>query len=65
LTPDEEFILGMLPQCHRVALAALAGHGFKFAPVLGGILADVLLGNPPGFDIDMFSLNRFEETKPV
>jgi sarcosine oxidase len=64
-TPDGEFALGMLPQHHRVALAALAGHGFKFAPVLGEILADVLLGNPPEFDIDMFSLNRFEEMKPV
>jgi len=64
-TPDGEFVLGMLPQSRRVALAALAGHGFKFAPVLGEILADVLLGNPPEFNIDMFTLNRFEETKPV
>jgi sarcosine oxidase len=64
-TPDGEFFLGMLPQNHRVALAALAGHGFKFAPVLGEILANVLMGNPPEFNIDMFALNRFEETKPA
>ncbi len=57
-TPDGEFMLGMLPQHDRVALAALAGHGFKFAPVLGEILADVLMDKQPGFDIDIFSLNR-------
>ena len=64
-TPDGEFILGMLPQHDRVALAALAGHGFKFAPVLGEILADVFMGKQPGFDIDMFSLRRFNELDPL
>jgi len=44
---------------------ALAGHGFKFAPVLGEILADVLLGKQPEFDMDMFSMNRFCKTTPV
>ncbi len=64
-TPDGDFILGLLPQHERVALAALAGHGFKFAPVLGDILADVLLGNQPEFDIDMFSMNRFRKSTPA
>jgi sarcosine oxidase len=64
-TPDDDFILGLLPQHERVALAALAGHGFKFAPVLGEILADVLVGNQPEFDIELFSMNRFRKKTPV
>lgn len=59
LTPDGDFILGPLPETDRVFTVALAGHGFKFAPVLGEILADVLQGKPPEWSIDRFSLGRF------
>ena len=59
LTPDGHFILGEPDGCSRVAAAALAGHGFKFAPVLGEILADMLLGQTPAFDTAMFSPGRF------
>lgn len=34
-TPDGEFVLGPIPDHRNVFTAALAGHGFKFAPVLG------------------------------
>ena len=59
LTPDGEFCLGALPDHDSVFIAALAGHGFKFAPVLGGILADMLEGTPPAYDLTMFSPSRF------
>ena len=59
LTPDGHFILGKPHGYKRVAAAALAGHGFKFAPVLGEILADMLQGQPPAFDTAMFSPGRF------
>ncbi len=59
LTPDKDFILGPVPGSDRVFTAALAGHGFKFAPVLGEMLADQLLGRPPAFDTAMFSPARF------
>jgi glycine/D-amino acid oxidase-like deaminating enzyme len=39
---------------------ALAGHGFKFAPVLGEILADLMADIPPAFDLELFSPDRFE-----
>ncbi len=35
------------------------GHGFKFAPVLGEILADMIEGNAPAYDVTMFSPSRF------
>jgi sarcosine oxidase len=53
LTPDDHFLLGPLPENENVLAVALAGHGFKFAPVLGEILADLLDGrmsfDRPGF----------------
>ncbi len=59
MTPDSEFALGPLPSHSNVFIAALAGHGFKFAPVLGELLADMALGNSPAFDLSMFAINRF------
>ena len=59
LTPDGEFSLGALPDHENVFIAALAGHGFKFAPVLGEVLADMLVGNTPAYDVSMFSPSRF------
>lgn len=59
LTPDGEFALGPLPGYANVFTAALAGHGFKFAPVLGEVLADMLEGRTPPFDVEKFSLRRF------
>jgi glycine/D-amino acid oxidase-like deaminating enzyme len=38
---------------------ALAGHGFKFAPVLGELLANLLLDLPSSIDTGMFSPDRF------
>ena len=59
LTPDGEFSLGALPDHDNVFIAALAGHGFKFAPVLGEILADMLEENAPAYDVTRFSPSRF------
>jgi sarcosine oxidase len=60
MTPDGHFYLGRRPGSSHVFGVALAGHGFKFAPVLGEILADLLLDMPPMTAIDMFSPQRFE-----
>ncbi len=44
LTPDEHFIVDRLPGHDGVALAAgFSGHGFKFAPLIGEILADLVI----------------------
>jgi sarcosine oxidase len=62
-TPDGEFALGPIPDHRNVFTAALAGHGFKFAPVLGEILADMTMECSPVFDVSMFSINRFANAK--
>jgi sarcosine oxidase len=60
-SPDEHFILDLHPESPRVAIAAgFSGHGFKFAPVIGEILADLTLeGGCARWDLGLFRLGRF------
>jgi sarcosine oxidase len=59
MTPDGHFYLGRKPGSNRIFGVALAGHGFKFAPVRGEILADLMIDRQPAIDIKLFSPNRF------
>jgi sarcosine oxidase len=46
---DQEFIVDRDPGRERVVFAsACAGHGFKFAPAIGELLADLACGEPGG-----------------
>ena len=59
-TPDEHFILDFHPKFPQVLIASpCSGHGFKFAPVVGEIAANLLTGEPTGFDLHLFKLSRF------
>lgn len=58
-TPDENFVVGPHPELSRVILAAgFSGHGFKLAPVIGEILADLALEGRTAHDISFFSPTR-------
>ena len=59
-SPDEHFVIGTLPGCTRVIVAAgFSGHGFKFASVVGEIMADLALeGSSQRFDLSMFDLEH-------
>jgi sarcosine oxidase len=60
LTPDRHFILDRHPEHSQVAVAVgFSGHGFKFAPVVGEILADLLTVGQTRHPIGMFSMKRF------
>ena len=60
MTPDENFIIDSHPQHPAVTLVAgLSGHGFKFAVVLGEVLADLSLTGRSRFDLSLFSIGRF------
>jgi sarcosine oxidase len=60
LTPDRHFVIDRHPNHANVAIAAgFSGHGFKFAPVIGEILADLALSGVTDQSIEMFSLKRF------
>ena len=59
-TPDGHFLLDRCPAAPNVWLmSACSGHGFKFASVLGEIMADLLEGGEPAFDISPFRYGRF------
>lgn len=55
-TPDTDFILDR--QGRVVLGAGTSGHGFKFGPLLGEILADLATGNPPRFETGRFGSRR-------
>ena len=60
LTPDEHFVVGPHPDEPRVVLAAgFSGHGFKFTPVLGEVLADLALAGSTSYDLSTFDPRRF------
>jgi sarcosine oxidase len=43
-TPTSGFLLSLLPHDHRIAIgAACSGHAFKFAPLTGRILSELVL----------------------
>ena len=60
LTPDRHFLIDRHPDHPQVVIAAgFSGHGFKFAPVVGEILADLVETGCTRWPIDMFRLARF------
>jgi sarcosine oxidase len=62
-TPDGHFILGPHPRHPTVLLASpCSGHGFKFAPALGELLADLAQDVPLGPFGAFFAADRFGAT---
>ena len=60
MTPDGDFLIDRLPGAENVVVASpCSGHGFKFAPVIGEILADLATAGTTRHDIARFSLARF------
>ncbi len=61
VAPDDDFVLGMHPgSSGRVVLAlGFSGHGFKFVPVIGEIVADLIIDGDTRHDIGFLSPARF------
>jgi sarcosine oxidase len=60
LTPERDFVVDRLPDHPGIVLALGAGHGFKFASVLGRILAELAIdgSTPSAADIEAFRVDR-------
>jgi sarcosine oxidase len=59
-TPDRDFVIDFHPEDARIVLiSACSGHGFKFAPVVGDIAADLVCDGQTSRDISRFSIARF------
>jgi sarcosine oxidase len=60
-TPDEDFILDVHPDHERVVVGAgFSGHGFKFASVVGEVLADLAEDATTAHPVERFELGRFD-----
>jgi len=60
MTPDGHFIIDLHPHHTNVVVACgFSGHGFKFASLVGEILADLALDGRTTHDISLFSAARF------
>jgi sarcosine oxidase len=60
LTPDGHFVVDRHPDHPRLVLCGgFSGHGFKFAPVIGEIGADLALEEETRHEIEFLSLRRF------
>ena len=58
-TPDENFLLARHPQHPQVTVAAgFSGHGFKFVPVIGEIIADLVMQGTTELPIELFAPRR-------
>lgn len=60
-TPDLHFIIDFHPDHPNVVIAGgFSGHGFKFAPVVGESVAQLLSGEATDTVLSMFRLERFQ-----
>ena len=60
MTPDRDFIIDRMTDAPNIIVASpCSGHGFKFAPVIGEILADLATSGGTAHDISRFRLGRF------
>ena len=58
-TPDHHFLIDFHPEHRQVIIASpCSGHGFKFASVIGEILADLATEGRSRFDLSPFALSR-------
>jgi len=59
-TPDKHFIIDLHPQYPQVSFASpCSGHGYKFASVIGEIMADLAERETTRHNIELFRLDRF------
>lgn len=56
-TPSQDFVIDAKDQ--TVVASACSGHGFKFAPLAGEIIACLVTGTPPPADADRFAFAAF------
>jgi glycine/D-amino acid oxidase-like deaminating enzyme len=63
VTPDHEPVLGPIPEFQGLyADFGWSGHGFKHSPVIGDIMAEVVLdGRAAGWDLTPFRWSRFRD----
>lgn len=63
-TPDLHFVIGPHPDAPQCFVACgFSGHGFKFASVVGEILADLVVDGRTRHEIGLFAPTRFRDAR--
>ena len=58
--PDEHFLLDKYDGLDKIWVASgFSGHGFKFAAVIGEMMANLAGGQAAGYDLSLFKAGRF------
>lgn len=66
ITPDWHPIVDEVPRgSGHFLCTGFSGHGFKLAPAVGLMTAQMVLGEEPDFDPHLFRLSRYAEGDPV
>ena len=56
MTANSDFVIDRDPDDHDIVYGyGFSGHGFKFAPLIGKLLAELVLDREPSFDLTRFS----------
>jgi sarcosine oxidase len=58
LTPDRDFVIDQLPDHPNAIIAIGGGHGFKFASLIGRILADLAIDGASERNLSPFKIDR-------
>jgi glycine/D-amino acid oxidase-like deaminating enzyme len=60
-SPDNHFIIDLHPEYPQVSFASpCSGHGFKFASVIGEVMADLAERQETRHNIELFRLDRLQ-----
>lgn len=62
--PDQNFVIDTLPEHPQITVAIGAGHAFKFASLIGRILADLAVDSATRYRIGPFAITRPALTDP-
>ena len=68
VTPDYNPVIGQTPVEDLYVCAGFSGHGYKIAPAVGDLVADMLTegtSRDPDVDASDFRLSRFQEGTPL
>jgi sarcosine oxidase, subunit beta len=66
MTPDAHPIVGPVPGVEGFYMAAgFSGHGFMMAPIVGRVMAELIVGEPTSVDISTLQAQRFSGTGSV
>jgi len=61
ITPDQQAIVGATPVEGFYLDCGWSGHGLQFAPSIGRIMSEIVMGKEPFIDVSVFRFTRFEE----